>query len=97
MAKSVSQPSIFRSVFEGVAGGFAVIILIGLICVILFGTGWYLIVKYNKKGTKYFEDIQPMQYVGIVLCVLACLPFIQYFFLGFLAEAGGSVFDSLFE
>jgi heme/copper-type cytochrome/quinol oxidase subunit 2 len=84
-------------VFEGVAGGFAVIILIGLICVVLFGTGWYLIVKYNKKGTKYFQEIQPMQYVGIVLCVLACLPFIQYFFLGFLAEAGGSVFDSLFE
>lgn len=96
MAKNVSQPSIFRAVFEGVAGGFAVIILIGLICVVLFGTGWYLIVKYNKKGMKYFQEIQPMQYVGIVLCVLACLPFIQYFFLGFLASAGGSVFDNMF-
>lgn len=97
MAKNVSQPSIFRAVFEGVAGGFAVIILIGLICVVLFGTGWYLIVKYNKKGTKYFKEIQPMQYVGIVLCVLACLPFIQYFFLGFLSSAGGAVFDNMFE
>ena len=97
MAKNVSQPSIFRAVFEGVAGGFAVIILIGLICVVLFGTGWYLIVKYNKKGTKYFQEIQPMQYVGIVLCVLACLPFIQYFFLGFLSSAGGAVFDNMFE
>jgi heme/copper-type cytochrome/quinol oxidase subunit 2 len=97
MAKNVSQPSIFRAVFEGVAGGFAVIILIGLICVVLFGTGWYLIVKYNKKGTKYFKEIQPMQYVGIVLCVLACLPFIQYFFFGFLSSAGGAVFDNMFE
>ena len=99
MAKKIisSQPSIFRAVFEGVAGAFAVIILIGLICVILFGTGWYLIVKYNKKGTKYFEDIQPMQYVGIVLCVLACLPFIQYFFFGFLSSAGGAVFDGMIE
>ena len=97
MAKNLLQPSIFRSVFEGVAGAFAVIILIGLICVVLFGTGWYLIVKYNKKGTKYFQEIQPMQYVGIVLCVLACLPFIQYFFLGFLSSAGGAVFDNMFE
>ena len=97
MAKNLLQPSIFRAVFEGVAGAFAVIILIGLICVVLFGTGWYLIVKYNKKGTKYFQEIQPMQYVGIVLCVLACLPFIQYFFFGFLSSAGGAVFDGMFE
>ena len=99
MAKNKMSPetSIFRGVFAGVAGAFSVIILIGLICVILFGTGWYLIVKYNKKGTKYFEDIQPMQYVGIVLCVLACLPFIQYFFMGLLFNAGGAVFDGMFN
>jgi hypothetical protein len=38
-----------------------------------------------------------MQYLGIFLCVLAVLPFIQYFFLGFLAEAGSSLFESMFE
>ena len=70
---------------------------VGLACVTLFAIGYYLIVTYNKKDTKLFKEIQPMQYVGIVLCVLACLPFIQYFFMGFLFNAGESVFSNMFE
>ena len=80
-----------------VLGGFAAVALVGLLCITLFGIGYYLIVTYNKPGTKLLKELQPMQYVGIVLCVLACLPFIQYFFLGFLASAGESVFSSMFE
>ena len=91
------QPSIFSMVFAGVLGGVAAMAAIGFVCIVLFGIGYWLIVKYNKPGTKYFQDIQPMQYVGIVLCVLACLPFIQYFFFGFLSSAGGAAFDGLFE
>lgn len=83
--------------FGAVLGSFAAIAAIGLVCITLFGIGYYLIVTYNKPGTKLFKEIQPMQYVGIVLCVVACLPFIQYFFLGFLASAGESVFSSMFE
>jgi len=104
MAKSKSkgkgssvQPSIFSMVFAGVLGGMAAVAAVGLVCVVLFGIGYWLIVKYNKPGTKYFQDIQPMQYVGIVLCILACIPFIQYFFFGFLSSAGGAAFDGLFE
>ncbi len=77
--------------------GLGAIALIGLICATLFGLGYYLIVTYNKPGTKLFKDIQPMQYVGIFLCLLAVIPFIQYFFLGFLAEAGSSLFGSMFD
>jgi len=83
-------------VFAGVLGGVAAMAAVGLVCVVLFGIGWWLIVKYNKPGTKYFKEIQPMQYVGIVLCILACIPFIQYFFFGLLSSAGGAAFDEMF-
>jgi hypothetical protein len=95
--RSVESPSIFSLVFGGVLGGVAAMAAIGLFCVTLFAIGYYLIVTYNKKDTKLFKEIQPMQYVGIVLCVLACLPFIQYFFMGFLFNAGESVFSNMFE
>ena len=96
MAKSKS-PSTNSLIFGGLIAGFAAIAVVGLICITLFGLGYYLIVKYNKPGTKLFKDIQPMQYLGIFLCVLGALPFIQYFFLGFLAEAGSSLFENMFE
>jgi hypothetical protein len=84
-------------IFGGIFAGFAAIALIGLICITLFGIGYYLIVKYNKPGTKLLKELQPMQYLGIFLCILGCLPFIQYFFMGFLFSAGESVFESMFE
>jgi len=87
---------IFGSVFSGLLGGIAAMALVGLICLTFFGLGYYLIVTYNKKGTKLFEDIQPMQYLGILLCFIGCLPFIQYFFFGFLSNAGGMVFEQMF-
>ena len=86
----------FFSVFSGVLGALASMALVGLICLTFFGLGYYLIVAYNKKGTKLFEDIQPMQYLGILLCFIGCLPFIQYFFFGLLSSAGGMVFDQMF-
>lgn len=70
---------------------------VGLICITLFGIGYYLIVTYNKPGTKLLKELQPMQYVGIVLCVLGCLPFIQYFFFGMLATVGEGVAGDLME
>jgi hypothetical protein len=88
--------NIFALVFSGVLGGIASLALVGLICLTFFGLGYYLIVTYNKKGTKLFEDIQPMQYLGILLCFIGFLPFIQYFFFGFLSSAGGAVFDQMF-
>ena len=91
------SPSFFGMFFAGVLGGMAAMALVGLICITLFVLGFYLIKKFNKPGTKTFEDLQPMQIVGIVLCLLACLPFIQYFFMGLLGSAGGAAFDSLTE
>jgi hypothetical protein len=96
--KTKSQlPSTNSLIFGGILTGFAAIAVIGLICITLFGVGYYLLTKYNKPGTKLFKELQPMQYVGIVLCIIAVLPFIQYFFMGFLFSAGESVFSNMFE
>jgi len=89
MAKS----SITGIVLTGVAAYLGIMLFL----ITLFGVGYYLIKTYNKPGTALFKEIQPMQYVGILLCTLAVLPFIQYFFMGFLFNAGGSAFSSMFE
>ena len=89
MAKS----SITGILLKGVAADLGVLLFL----VVLFGVGYYLIQTYNKPGTALFKEIQPMQYVGILLCTLAALPFIQYFFMGFLFNAGESVFSSMFD
>jgi len=89
MAKS----KITNIILTGVAAYLGVLLFL----VILFGIGYYLIQAYNKPGTPLMKELQPMQYVGILLCTLAALPFIQYFFMGFLFNAGESVFSSMFE
>ncbi len=97
LAKGGDFKSTFSTVFAGVFGGVAAMAVIGLGCTLLFLVGMYLIRHYNKKGTKLFEELQPMQILGIVLCVLSFLPFLQYFFMGFLANAGASVFEGMTE
>ena len=89
MAKS----KLTNILLTGVAAYFGVLLFL----VTLFGVGYYLIQTYNKPGTPLLKELQPMQYVGILLCILAVLPFIQYFFMGFLFNAGESAFSSMFE
>ena len=95
MAKS--KVNLNNAIIWGIFVGFAAIAVVGLICITIFALGYYLIKKYNKPGTKLFKEIQPMQYLGIFLCFLGVLPFIQYFFMGFLFDAGGAAFSSMFE
>ena len=92
--KSLNK-NIFMGIFSGTMGFLTAYIVIGLFVSVFFGTGYYLINKYNKKGTKLLKEIQPMQYLGIVLCIIGCLPFIQYFFMGFMIEGGEYAFDNL--
>jgi hypothetical protein len=82
---------------KAIVSGMITFVALGLLCLILFAMGYYFIVKFNKPGTPLLKELQPMQYIGIVLCCLALLPFLQYFFIGFLFEAGESAFSSLFE
>jgi len=93
--KSVNK-NIFMGFLAGTGGFLTAYILLGLFTALFFGVGYYIINKYNKKGTKLLRDIQPMQYFGIILCIIGMLPYIQYFFMGFLGEAGATVFDEMF-
>jgi len=86
-----------NKVAKGVLSGMATFAAIGLFCLILFAMGYYFIVAFNKPGTPLMKSLQPMQYFGIFLCLLALIPFLQYFFIGFLFEAGESLFSSMFE
>ena len=94
--KSVNK-NIFAGVLSGTLGFLSAYILIGLFALIFFGSGYYIIDKYNKKNTKLLREIQPMQYLGIVLCIIGCLPFIKYFFMSFLFEGGAIAADNLFN
>jgi len=96
-SNSKKSVNINNTIFGGLLAGFAAIAFIGFICIFLFGIGYYLIMKYNKPGTKTFKEIQPMQYLGIFFCILGVLPFIQYFFMGFLFDAGESAFSNMFD
>ena len=86
---------IFKTFFAGGLGFLSAYALIGLFSITFVGIGLYLINTYNKKDTKLLKDIQPMQYLGIVFCIIGCLPFAQYFFIGFLSEGGQIAMDNL--
>ena len=87
----------FKHVFAGVLGGMTAFAALGLFSAIFFGLGYYLIIHYNKKNTKPLEELQWGQYLGILFCIIASLPWIQYFFMGFLSEVGGYAFHNLFS
>jgi hypothetical protein len=87
----------FKAVFAGVLGGMSALMVIGLFSLLFFGAGYYIIQKYNKPGSKPLKELQNEQYFGIVLCIIGALPWIQYFFMGFLGEAGGAAFGELFD
>lgn len=89
--------STFSHVFAGVLGGLSAFAAIGLFSAIFFGIGYYLIIHYNKKNTKPLEELQFGQYIGILFCIIACLPWMQYFFMGFLFNSGDYAFNSLFS
>ncbi len=74
MGRKSFSKSTSVNVFEGMIGGVAAMASIGFACLTLFVLGYYFIVAYNKPGTKWFNEIQPMQYVGIILCLIACVP-----------------------
>jgi len=87
---------IFKGVFSGVLGGMSAMTVLVLYSLALCLPGYYILEKYNKPNTKILRELQGEQYVGLVLCFIGLLPWLQYFFFGLLASAGGSVADEMF-
>ena len=88
---------IFKIIFAGVLGAASAQMVIALYAIILCGIGYLIITKYNKENTKNFEEIQSGQYIGIVLGILGLLPYVQYFFMGFMFEGGEYAFGKVFD
>tara|TARA_B100000902_G_scaffold396513_1_gene457722 strand:- start:1886 stop:2170 length:285 start_codon:yes stop_codon:yes gene_type:complete len=94
MAKKIG---LFETFFYGTLGSMTAFIMVGIFSFLFFVSGYSLIKKYNKEGTKPFEDLQPEQYLGVVLCMIGITPWIRYFIIGFGLEAGEKFFNELFE
>ena len=94
MVKS-NELSIFKMFFYGTMGSILASAIVSLISVLFLFSGYTLIKKYNKKGTKPLRDLQREQYLGIALCVIGMIPWVRYLIAGFGLEAGGRIFDEL--
>ena len=86
----------FKIAFGGMLGIISAEALVVLFSLCFVGLGYAVMVHFNKANTKLLEDLQPMQYVGIVLCFIGLLPWMQYLFFGFMEGAGIALFNKMF-
>lgn len=106
MVKKIKQKKqnkysdLFKLAFAGAAGavfgGTSVYILLGLFSLFFCGIGYYLVVKNNKQNTKPFEELQKEQYLGAFLFFIGILPWIRYFFISLMLNAGEDFYESNF-
>lgn len=94
---STKSANFFKLMFYGALGQASATLTIVVFSLIFIIPGVLLIKNYNKKNSKPLNEIQIGQYMGIVLCVIGVLPWLQYMFSGFGLEAGSSIFDDLVE
>ena len=99
MAKSSSSnyKGVFFNVFSGVLGGFSALIAVSLFSVIFIGLGYYIIISNNKKDNISFNNLHGIQYLGLILCIIGSLPWLQYLFIGFFSNAGDYAFDYMVD
>ncbi len=88
---------IFKGVFVGMFGIISVNMMIALYSLTFASTGYFLLKRYNKPNTELLDELQTGQYIGIIFCIIGLLPYMQYFFAGFLMEGGQYAFNKLLE
>jgi hypothetical protein len=86
----------FKLLFVSVLGAASANMILGLYSVIFVGIGYFIVMKYNKENTKPLKELETPQYIGIVIAMLGLLPWIQYFFMGFLFEGGEFAVGEIF-
>ena len=96
IAKNNTMVSFFKMAFGGILGYMAAEALIVLYTAFMVAIGYAIIMHANKEGTKPLEDIEPLQYVGIVICILGLLPWGQYLIFGLLEGAGQDLYKNMF-
>ena len=95
--KSFLNKEVFSIAFSGILGIISANLILAIFSALFFGIGYSMIINNNKEGTKPLEDLQTKQYLGVGFCLIGLLPWLRYFFAGFLIEAGKSLFDQSFE
>ena len=80
----------FGVAFGATFGYIAAFAVIAIFTCLFVGSGSYILKKYNKKNTALLQNIESMQYVGIVLIIIGLLPFLQYFMISFMGTLGSN-------
>lgn len=69
--------------------------------IILSGSGYYIIKKYNKKinnkETKLLREIQTQQYFGFFLILIGILPYLNIILRGLFFNIGGNIGESIYN
>lgn len=90
---------LFKEMFVGVTGGMLGVLsataIVAIYTLTLTFIGYKIIKYYNKKDTKLFKEIQTGQYIGIVICIIGFLPWMDSVFYSFGSSAGRYGFNSL--
>jgi small-conductance mechanosensitive channel len=82
-------------VFSGMLAYILAKMIVALFSLFWIGIGYYILKNYNKDDTKLFEDLQPMQYIGISFIMIGVLPYLHYFFMFLMGEAAGTAWEGI--
>ena len=86
----------FKFAFGGMLGVMAAEAVVVLYTAFMVAIGYAIIMHANKEGTKPLEELEPLQYVGIIICILGLLPWGQYLIFGLLEGAGQDLYKNMF-
>ena len=92
----------FIAGFGAMAGVFMFMTILSMYTLIIAGSGYYLLKKYNKinedgKQSPLIQEVTPYQYVGLLLIVFGIAPFLQHFISSIFLGAGLEVGENLVE
>jgi len=96
----------FIGAFGAMGGIILFMIFISLYTIIIAGSGYYILKKYNKKDEKgeetpLLKELSNYQYIGIILILFGTAPFLHHLFssvfFGFGLQAGEQIYENIME
>lgn len=90
-----SYSGIFKGVFAGMLGSISAMAAVALFSLIICSIGLSILKKYNEPETKLLENMNSQQYMGCLLIVIGLLPWLEYFFMSIMFNAGGAAFNAI--
>lgn len=96
----------FIGAFGAMGGFYLFMIFVSLYTIIIAGSGYYILKKYNKKDEKgeetpLLKELSNYQYIGIILILFGTAPFLHHLFssifFGFGLQVGEQIFENTME